>query len=167
MASTLVGAGAVGRACKIAFSYGLETDQAVAARFLAKLTLQAKHSYIQPYIAKVKPPRNCTPLKAVTDAFSSMPKKSAAHRDGWTWELLRDAAQTPSTASLLRRFSERTLLQRSLTERPVGVPCFCASLPVPQEAAGGTNVYNRSGSKAGNGGVSPHSLRMQGYGANE
>ena len=35
-----------------------------------------------------------------------MPTKSAAHRDGWTWELLRDAAQTPSTASLLRKFAE-------------------------------------------------------------
>ncbi len=36
-----------------------------------------------------------------------MPQRSAAHRDGWTWELLRDAASTPSTASLLRRFSEK------------------------------------------------------------
>jgi len=46
-------------------------------------------------------------LKAVTDAFSGMPKKSVAHRDGWTWELLRDAAQTPSTEALLRKFGER------------------------------------------------------------
>jgi len=37
-----------------------------------------------------------------------MPKKSAAHRDGWTWELLRDAAQTPSTAALLRKFAEHS-----------------------------------------------------------
>jgi hypothetical protein len=35
-----------------------------------------------------------------------MPKKSAAHRDGWTSELLRDAAQRPSTASHLRKFTE-------------------------------------------------------------
>jgi hypothetical protein len=35
-----------------------------------------------------------------------MLKKSAAHRDGWTWELLRDAAQRPPTASLLRKFTE-------------------------------------------------------------
>jgi hypothetical protein len=35
-----------------------------------------------------------------------MPKKSAAHRDGWTWELLRDAAQTASMADLLRKFAE-------------------------------------------------------------
>jgi hypothetical protein len=55
----------------------------------------------------MKPPRNCIPLKALTDAFSGMPKKSATHRDGWTWELLRDAAQNPSTAALLRKFVER------------------------------------------------------------
>ena len=41
------------------------------------------------------------------DAFSGMPKKSAIHRDGWTWELLRDATQSPSTASLMRKFAER------------------------------------------------------------
>ena len=35
-----------------------------------------------------------------------MPKKSAAHRDGWIWELLRDAAHRPSTASHLRKFTE-------------------------------------------------------------
>ncbi len=49
---------------------------------------------------------NCIPLKAATDAFLGMPKKSAAHRDGWTWELLRDATQTPSKATL-RKFAER------------------------------------------------------------
>jgi hypothetical protein len=32
-------AGAVGRACKLAFSYGMKSDQVVAAEFLAKLTL--------------------------------------------------------------------------------------------------------------------------------
>jgi hypothetical protein len=85
----------------------LESDPAVAAKFLAKLTLGTKHSHIEAYIPKIKPPRNCIPLKVVTDAFSGMPKISAAHRDGWTWELLRDAAQTPSTASLLRKFAER------------------------------------------------------------
>ncbi len=84
-----------------------EADPVVAAKFLAKLNLPARHSHIAPYEAKVKPPRNRIPLKTVTDAFSGMPKKSAAHRDGWTWELMRDAAQTLSTASLLRKFTER------------------------------------------------------------
>ena len=77
------------------------------AKFLAKPTLGTKQSHIEAYIPKIKPPKNCIPLKAVTDAFSRMPKKSAAHRDRWTWELLRDAARTPSTASLLRKFAER------------------------------------------------------------
>jgi len=49
---------------------------------------------------------NCDPTM-VTDAFSGMPKKSAAHRDGWTLELLRDAVQTPSTATFLWKFVER------------------------------------------------------------
>jgi hypothetical protein len=36
-----------------------------------------------------------------------MPKLSATHRDGWTWELLRDASSKPSPATLLRKFTER------------------------------------------------------------
>ncbi len=35
-----------------------------------------------------------------------MPKKYAAHRDGWTWEILRDAKSRPSIAFLLREFAE-------------------------------------------------------------
>ncbi len=81
-AAILAGAGAVGRACKLSFSYGLETDHAVAAKFLDKLTLGAKHAHIQTHVPKIKPPRNSIPMKAVIDAFSGMPKKLAAHRDG-------------------------------------------------------------------------------------
>ena len=36
-----------------------------------------------------------------------MQKKSVAHKDGWTWELLRDAASRPTTAALLRKFAEQ------------------------------------------------------------
>ena len=61
-AAILAGAGAVGRACKTAFSFGLESDPAVAAKFLAKLTLGTKHAHIQAYIPKIKPPRNIIPL---------------------------------------------------------------------------------------------------------
>ena len=46
------------------------------------------------------------PIKAVTDAFTGMPKKSAPHIDGWTWELFRDMANRPRTADLLRTFVE-------------------------------------------------------------
>ncbi len=92
-AAILARAGAVGRACKLAFSYGLETDPGIAAKFMAKLTLKARHSHIPTHVSKVKLPRNCIPLKVVTEAFSGIPKKSAAlHRDGWTWELLRNTA---------------------------------------------------------------------------
>jgi hypothetical protein len=80
----LAGAGAVGRACKLAFSYGLESDPGIAAKFLAKLTLGVRHSHNEAHIPSVKPPRNCIPLKATMDSFSGMPKKLEAHRDGWT-----------------------------------------------------------------------------------
>ena len=75
-ATILAGAGAVGRACKLAFSYGVESDPEVAAKFLAKLTIMGtKHAHIQAFVPKIKPPKNCIPLKGFTDAFSGMPKK--------------------------------------------------------------------------------------------
>jgi len=96
-ADILAGAGAVGRGCKLAFSYGLKTNPGIAAKFLAKLTMGTRHSHIEAHVPKVNPPRICIPLKVVADAFSGMPRKSATHRDGWAWELLTDATQTPST----------------------------------------------------------------------
>ena len=35
-----------------------------------------------------------------------MPKQPVLHRDGWTWEPLRDAVSRPSIAALLRKLSE-------------------------------------------------------------
>ena len=78
----------------------------VAIEFLAKLTLQQRHSYIPIYESNVAPRPNIIPLKSVTDAFLGMPKKSVAHRDRLTWKLLRDVAQNPSTATFLRKFTE-------------------------------------------------------------
>jgi hypothetical protein len=91
-AAILAGAGAERRACKLAFSYGLESDPEIAGKFLAKLILKKRHAHILAHVPKVKPPMNCIPLKSVTDAFSGMPKKSDARRYGWMWELLRDVA---------------------------------------------------------------------------
>jgi hypothetical protein len=105
-AIALAGAREFGRACKVVFAYGIEADPEVAASFLAKMTLRARHSHVPLHPSSLKPETNSIPLTAVADAFSKMPKKSAAYRDGWTWELLRDAAQRPSTASNLRKFSE-------------------------------------------------------------
>ena len=45
-AAILAGVGEVGRACKVAFNFGLETDPEVAAKFLKKRTLQARHNHI-------------------------------------------------------------------------------------------------------------------------
>ena len=68
-AAILAGAGAMGRACKVAFSYGLESDPVIAAKFLSKLNLKKKYDHIPEFVAKVKPVGNNIPLKAVTDAF--------------------------------------------------------------------------------------------------
>ena len=46
------------------------------------------------------------PIKAVTDAFTGMPKKYAPHRDDWTWELFKDMANRPKTADLPKKFVE-------------------------------------------------------------
>ncbi len=81
-AAVMAKAGAVGRACKHTFSYGLESEPLVAAEFLAKLTLQQKQSHNPVYESKVAPRPNRIPLKSVIDAFSGMPKESVAHRDG-------------------------------------------------------------------------------------
>jgi hypothetical protein len=35
-----------------------------------------------------------------------MSKQSVFHRDGWTWELLRDAANRPSIDALLHQFTD-------------------------------------------------------------
>jgi hypothetical protein len=84
----------------------LEADPEVAASFLAKLTLQAKHSHVPLHPSSPKPAKNSILLTSITEAFSKMPKKSASYRDGWTWEFLRDATQRPSIASHLRKFTE-------------------------------------------------------------
>ena len=51
----------MGRACKLAYFYGLESDPEIAAKFLSKLTLKQKHEHILSIVATVKPSRNCTP----------------------------------------------------------------------------------------------------------
>jgi hypothetical protein len=78
----LAGAGEVGRACKVAFTYGLETDLVVASKFLKKLTLHVHPPHIVPNTSNLKPAMNRISLKAVTYAFSGMPKQSTSHIDG-------------------------------------------------------------------------------------
>ncbi len=104
-AAALASAGEVGRACKIAFTYGIESDPVVASKFLAKLILPARHSHIAPHTPTIRLAKNCISVKKVTEAFTRMPKKSAAQRDGWTWKLLWDAAQRPPTTILFAKFA--------------------------------------------------------------
>ena len=88
----LAGAWELGRARKVAFTNGVEADPEVAPTFLAKLTLQARQTHVPLHPSSPKPAKISIPLTIVAEAFSKMPKKSAAHRDGWTWELIHDAA---------------------------------------------------------------------------
>ncbi len=102
--ASLAGCGAVGKACKIYFSYGTKSDPVVAATFLAKLTRTTPHTHVPSPPSSYKTAFVPIPLKAVTDTFTSMPKKFAPHRDGWTWELFREVANRPSTANIPRKF---------------------------------------------------------------
>jgi len=90
----------------VAFTYGLKTDPLVAAEFLRKLTMQSRHAYIAPHDSSITPAKNQITLKVVTNAFTRMPKLSAAHMDGWTWKLLRDSISRSSTTTLLRQIAE-------------------------------------------------------------
>ena len=91
----------------LAFSYGTEFDPIIAASISAKLTRTTPHTHVSPppssYKATLFVP---IPIKAVTDVFTGMPKKSARHRDVWAWELFRDMAKRPKTADLFRSFIE-------------------------------------------------------------
>jgi hypothetical protein len=71
-----------------------------------KLTKSTLHTHVHAPPAAYKSTFLTIPSKAVTNAFTCMPKKSAPHRDGWTWEQFRDVASRPSTAGLLRKFME-------------------------------------------------------------
>ncbi len=130
-AAALAGAGELERACKVALTYGIEADPKVAASFLSKLTLRAMHSHVSLHPSSLKLAKNSIPPKAVAEAFSKMPKKSATHRDGWTWELLRDAAQRPSTDSHLRKFTELFSNKWSPSQELMDLLGLCTDVPLP------------------------------------
>jgi len=72
-AAIFAGDGEVGRVCKVAFTFGLETYPEVAAKLLKKPTLQARHNHITPHSSIVKPAKNLIPAKVVSKAFSGLP----------------------------------------------------------------------------------------------
>jgi len=96
---------AVGKACKLAFSYGTESDPEVAARFLANFTRTVPHTHVPPPPSSYKTAFVPIPLKAINYMFTGMSKKSVP-RHWWTWELFCDAANRPSVVTLLRKFVE-------------------------------------------------------------
>jgi hypothetical protein len=105
-AAALAGCGAASKAGKLAFSYGSESDPEVAARFVAKLTRTAPHTHVAPPPSSYKTTFVPIPQRVITDTFTGMPRKTTPHRDGWTWEMFRDAASRPSIAALLGKFVE-------------------------------------------------------------
>ncbi len=88
------------------FSYDTKSDPVLAATFLAELTRSTPHTHVSAMPSSYKTPFVLIPIKAVTGAFTDMLKKSAPRRKGWTWDLVRDVANRPSTAALLRKFAE-------------------------------------------------------------
>ncbi len=69
-ADALTGCGAVGKACKLAFSYGTESNPDVARTFLAKLTRTVPHTHVPMPPATFKTAHVPIPIKAVTEAFT-------------------------------------------------------------------------------------------------
>jgi hypothetical protein len=120
-ASALVWWGAVGKACRLAFFYGTESDPIVDATFLAKLTRTTPHSHVPLPPSSYKSAFVPIPIKAVTSAFTCMPKKSAPHKDGLTWELFMDMENRPKTANLLRKV-RRALRQRQTSQTTLEIP---------------------------------------------
>jgi hypothetical protein len=62
----------------MAFSYGIEPGPVVAATFLANLTRSTPHTHVPALPSSYKTLFVPIPIKAVTDAFTSMPKMPAS-----------------------------------------------------------------------------------------
>ena len=105
-AASLARCGEAGKICKLAFSYGTESDPIVATTVLAKLTRSTLHPHVPATPSTYKSAFVPIPLKAFTDAFTWTPKKSAHYRDGSSWEMFRDMAGRPSASGLLKKFVE-------------------------------------------------------------
>ncbi len=54
-AASLAGCGARGKACKLAFSYGTESDPIIGAIFPAKLTRATMHTHVPPHYLHTSP----------------------------------------------------------------------------------------------------------------
>ena len=69
----LVGCGAVGKACKLAISYGTESDPVIVASFLAKVTKMIPYTHAPLPPSSYKIVLVPIPIKVVKDAFTGMP----------------------------------------------------------------------------------------------
>ena len=96
-----------------------------------------------------------------------MPKKHASHRDGWTWELLRDAAGRPSTAALLNKFVEHFSNGPLPCKEPMDIPCVYPDVSLSQETSGGEDLHHQSGTTSGDCRVGDHTFWMPNLGKDE
>jgi hypothetical protein len=105
-AAALAKCEAVGRAYRLAFSYGQESDRVVAATLFSQLARSTPHAHVPFPLSTYK--TMCMHIldKDVCDAFKDMPNNSAPRRDGRTWKLFRDATNRPSMAHLFKKFVE-------------------------------------------------------------
>jgi hypothetical protein len=71
-AVALAECGAVGKACKLAFSYGTETNPVAAATFVSKLTRSTMHTHIPPPPFARESAFIPNPVKAVINAVTGM-----------------------------------------------------------------------------------------------
>ena len=159
----LAGAGAMGRACKLAFSYGLETDPEIAATFLAKLTLKARHTHIPAHVRKVKPPGNRISSRGCF--------RGDAKEIGYTPGRMDVGTSSGRRPDLIHGYAPPevcgTLFKWILATRHVGLPGLGVVMPFPQEATGGKNFNNRPGTQTDDGGVGSHPIRLHSNGDDE
>jgi len=132
----LTKAGAVGRACKLACSYGLESDPVVTAEFLAKPTLLKRHSNIPIYKFKVPPSQISSPQVGNERLLGHAEEVSNPQR--WLdleitegCSIYRGPPRSPYFVSSLNNSLAGS------TKEPTGLPCLGRDVPFPREASGG------------------------------
>ena len=134
-AAIMAGFGAMGRACKLAFSYCLESDPAIAAKFLSKLTLKKKHAHIPDFVARVKSAGNSIHLKQGSNGRLLWNAEEVSSPPAWL-DVGAHAGRCPNPfdSGTAEEVRITLLIQWSIGARPMGLPGLCHDVSLPQEA---------------------------------
>ena len=98
----------MGKACRLALSYGVETDPARAAESLEALHRPSPHDHIAfPQLPPRFAAKTTFTVKTTADGLRKHPTCSATHRDFWSWELIADCMRHSDTALLLSKYCTR------------------------------------------------------------